>query len=62
MRFPGTLTAAAVALTFAVTGCSSGESQPTSSIVEAAKPYNDADIAFATDRFSTTPRLSRCWT
>ena len=48
MRYPRTLTAAAVALTFAVTGCSSSESPPTST-VEAAKPYNDADIAFATD-------------
>ena len=48
MRFPRTLTAAAVALTFAVSGCSSTESRPKSTI-DAAKPYNDADIAFATD-------------
>ena len=48
MYFPRTVTAAVVALMFAVTGCSSDEPKPTST-VEAAKPYNDADIAFATD-------------
>ena len=48
MYFPSTVTAAVVALMFAVTGCSSDEPKPTST-VEAAKPYNDADIAFATD-------------
>lgn len=48
MRRSRTLVAAAVALTFAVTSCSSSESQPTST-VEAAKPYNDADVAFATN-------------
>ena len=48
MYFPATVTASVVALMFAVTGCSSDEPKPTST-VEAAKPYNDADIAFATD-------------
>ena len=48
MSFPRTVTASVVALMFAVTGCSSDEPKPTST-VEAAKPYNDADIAFATD-------------
>jgi uncharacterized protein (DUF305 family) len=49
MRSLRTLAAAAAGLTFAVTGCSGSESQPDSSTVEASKPYNDADIAFATD-------------
>jgi len=48
MYLPRTVTAAVVARMFAVTGCSSDEPKPTST-VEAAKPYNDADIAFATD-------------
>jgi len=54
MRFRRTLATAAVALTFGVTGCSSGESQPTSSTVEAAKPYNAADIADVPARPSVT--------
>ena len=47
MYFPAKVTASVAALMFAVTGCSSDEPKPTST-VEAAKPYNDADIAFAT--------------
>jgi len=49
VRLPRIFAAAAVTLTLAVAGCSSSDSQPKSSSVEAAKPYNDADIAFATD-------------
>ena len=49
MRFPRTFAAAAVTLVLAVAGCSSSDSQPKSSTVDAAKPYNDADITFATD-------------